>query len=390
MPIIPAPAFSPNNNNNSSSSNNNNSNNNNNNIDRLRHNLSTDQIFTANDNHNTSMPNGLMQPPNQPPAVPLSKSGWRPSNPDEDEEAIPNDSLYGHQDPKKNGSLSWRDKQFGSRPSLNGMAHWSSHGYLAKASDGTMPATTDADATGYVVLKRQGEQIVTMRQPQSLPNQVPLPTPVQAQDGDRKYFSVKGFTDMNSKHSEETESSAKYLSVDARYNSMKNLPPDIRMKLRENLRQVHEKQQLQQQQHQQQQQQQQRNFTPYQAPPPPPSYPFPPAPPPRPAGMKPAPPPRQESAAVLAQPAQPAITKSSSNLEASKQMSNSVSWLEWTQQLQAYIAWVNSQLRKRADLRPVTDLRTDLQSGEVLAQLIEIICKSTKLLDIYFKAKIST
>ena len=54
-------------------------------------------------------------------------------------------------------------------------------------------------------------------------------------------------------------------------------------------------------------------------------------------------------------------------------MSGSVSWLEWTQQLQAYIAWVNSQLRKRPELRPVQDLRTDLQSGEVLAQLIEII-----------------
>ncbi len=53
----------------------------------------------------------------------------------------------------------------------------------------------------------------------------------------------------------------------------------------------------------------------------------------------------------------------------------STSWLEWTQQLQAYIAWVNSQLRKRPDLRPVQDLRTDLQSGEVLAQLIEIICE---------------
>ena len=53
----------------------------------------------------------------------------------------------------------------------------------------------------------------------------------------------------------------------------------------------------------------------------------------------------------------------------------SVSWLEWTQQLQAYIAWVNSQLRKRPGLKPVKDLRTDLQSGEVLAQLIEIICE---------------
>merc|ERR1719150_3258709 len=64
---------------------------------------------------------------------------------------------------------------------------------------------------------------------------------------------------------------------------------------------------------------------------------------------------------------------STSNLQTSKKMSGSVSWLEWTQQLQAYIAWVNSQLRKRADLKPVQDLRSDLQSGEVLAQLIEII-----------------
>ena len=64
-----------------------------------------------------------------------------------------------------------------------------------------------------------------------------------------------------------------------------------------------------------------------------------------------------------------------SNLESSKAMSGSVSWLEWTQQLQAYIAWVNSQLRKRQGLSPVQDLRTDLQSGEVLTQLIEIICE---------------
>ena len=53
--------------------------------------------------------------------------------------------------------------------------------------------------------------------------------------------------------------------------------------------------------------------------------------------------------------------------------SGSVSWDEWKQQLQAYIAWVNSQLRKKPGLKPVKDLRTDLQSGEVLAQLIEII-----------------
>ncbi|XP_071516794.1 uncharacterized protein [Panulirus ornatus] len=52
--------------------------------------------------------------------------------------------------------------------------------------------------------------------------------------------------------------------------------------------------------------------------------------------------------------------------------SSSVSWMEWTQQLQAYVAWVNSQLRKRG--RPlISDLRRDLQSGVVFADLIEII-----------------
>ncbi|XP_068213665.1 uncharacterized protein, partial [Palaemon carinicauda] len=51
---------------------------------------------------------------------------------------------------------------------------------------------------------------------------------------------------------------------------------------------------------------------------------------------------------------------------------SSVSWMEWTQQLQAYIAWVNSQLRKRG--RPlITDLRRDLQDGVVFSDLIEII-----------------
>ena len=157
----------------------------------------------------------------------------------------------------------------------------------------------------------------------------------------------------------------KYFSVDARYHSIKNLPPDLRMKLRENLRQAQEQQQYQQQL----MNQQRATNGPYQAPPPP-SYNFPPAPPPpRPTEVKPR---LQEQ---LQQHQQQTAAQAKSSLENSKQMSGSVSWLEWTQQLQAYIAWVNSQLRKRPDLRPVQDLRTDLQSGEVLAQLIEIICK---------------
>merc|ERR1719237_1439944 len=96
----------------------------------------------------------------------------------------------------------------------------------------------------------------------------------------------------------------------------------------------------------------------------------PPAPPPNlPPYQRPPPPahlrPQQEP--------KPPVASHQNNLESTKAMSGSVSWLEWTQQLQAYIAWVNSLLRKRADLKPVQDLRSDLQSGEVLAQLIEII-----------------
>ncbi|XP_062342156.1 dixin isoform X1 [Osmerus eperlanus] len=43
------------------------------------------------------------------------------------------------------------------------------------------------------------------------------------------------------------------------------------------------------------------------------------------------------------------------------------------QQLAAYVSWVNSQLRRRPGLKPVADLRRDLQDGVVLAHLIEIV-----------------
>merc|ERR1719150_2655726 len=95
-----------------------------------------------------------------------------------------------------------------------------------------------------------------------------------------------------------------------------------------------------------------------------------PAPPSLPPYQRPPPPAHLRS---QQQEPKPPAANSQNNLETTKAMSGSVSWLEWTQQLQAYIAWVNSQLRKRADLKPVQDLRSDLQSGEVLAQLIEII-----------------
>ncbi|KAM4620841.1 dixin-like [Polymixia lowei] len=43
------------------------------------------------------------------------------------------------------------------------------------------------------------------------------------------------------------------------------------------------------------------------------------------------------------------------------------------QQLAAYVSWVNSQLRRKPGLKPITDLRHDLQDGVVLSYLIEIV-----------------
>jgi hypothetical protein len=332
-------------------------------------NLSTEHIY-----------NRAAQPP-QPQGAP-TKAGWRSKAdlPCQQEEAIPSDQLYGGGQPTS-GTASWREKQYGSRPSLNGMAHWSSHGYLAKENDNAAAGQPAAQNNGkipegYVVLKRQGDQMVTVnntQQPQSLPVAAVAgqrhPGPMGQIDtgtGERKYFSVKGYGDMRNKHGGQFGGSPngmdqpalsnnamdqKYHSVDARYHSLKSLPPDIRAKLRENLRQVQE-------------QQQHLVNNPYQAPPVQAVQYQKFAPP--------APPPRTDQQ-MKARPVQQA-TPAQQPPEA-KNGSSSVSWHEWTQQLQAYIAWVNSQLRKRQDLRPVQDLRTDLQSGEVLAQLIEIICK---------------
>ncbi|XP_068097049.1 dixin isoform X2 [Hyperolius riggenbachi] len=44
-----------------------------------------------------------------------------------------------------------------------------------------------------------------------------------------------------------------------------------------------------------------------------------------------------------------------------------------SQQLQAYVAWVNSQLKKKAGVNPVQDLRLDLRDGVILGHLIEIV-----------------
>ncbi|XP_020385974.1 dixin isoform X2 [Rhincodon typus] len=43
------------------------------------------------------------------------------------------------------------------------------------------------------------------------------------------------------------------------------------------------------------------------------------------------------------------------------------------QQLQSYVVWVNSQLKKKPGLKPVQDLRQDLCDGVVLTHLVEIV-----------------
>lgn len=48
---------------------------------------------------------------------------------------------------------------------------------------------------------------------------------------------------------------------------------------------------------------------------------------------------------------------------------------ELQQQLAAYVSWVNSQLKRKPGLTPITNLRHDLQDGVVLTQLIDIVGK---------------
>ncbi|XP_077870136.1 dixin-like [Saccoglossus kowalevskii] len=47
------------------------------------------------------------------------------------------------------------------------------------------------------------------------------------------------------------------------------------------------------------------------------------------------------------------------------------------QQLQAYVAWANSQLKKRQGCRLVEDLRLDMQDGVLLVHLVEIVSGET-------------
>ncbi|VFV27145.1 dixin isoform 3 [Lynx pardinus] len=56
-----------------------------------------------------------------------------------------------------------------------------------------------------------------------------------------------------------------------------------------------------------------------------------------------------------------------------RRLCNSLLPTEPSQQLQAYVAWVNAQLKKRPAVKPVQDLRQDLRDGVILAYLIEIV-----------------
>lgn len=49
--------------------------------------------------------------------------------------------------------------------------------------------------------------------------------------------------------------------------------------------------------------------------------------------------------------------------------------ISFQQQLQAYVAWVNSQLKKKPGCHMVEDLRRDMQDGVALVHLVEIVCE---------------
>ncbi|KAL3885751.1 hypothetical protein ACJMK2_025793 [Sinanodonta woodiana] len=57
----------------------------------------------------------------------------------------------------------------------------------------------------------------------------------------------------------------------------------------------------------------------------------------------------------------------------SEESGGSQSWVEWSNQLQAYMAWINSQLKKKQGAHLVEDLRNDTRDGVAFIELIEVI-----------------
>ena len=126
-----------------------------------------------------------------PPPLPPLKPSWRlrqetgNTADDEGEEAIPSDSLYGGNNAKDKTF----NKQMGSRPSLTELAHWSSHGYLAKGQTEGTNASLDK-GSGYVILKHINHTMLATKsqQPASLPTSQTQSQNIQ----DGKYYSIKG------------------------------------------------------------------------------------------------------------------------------------------------------------------------------------------------------
>lgn len=44
------------------------------------------------------------------------------------------------------------------------------------------------------------------------------------------------------------------------------------------------------------------------------------------------------------------------------------------QQFEAYVAWINSQLKKKPGVRLIEDLRQDMKDGVNFAHIIEVVC----------------
>merc|ERR1740122_743437 len=158
----------------------------------------------------------------------------------------------------------------------------------------------------------------SIQQPSSLPVQSVQPLVQEPPTApENKYFSVRGFRDFTNKVSEKCgndDVNQKYFSVDAKF---LNQHADMKSKLRENLRVSNTAQQIYG-----------GNNNSSKALPDLPQYYQPPPPPNYPPYQRPPPPQRTEAS----KPSQPPKPKPPvSNLESSKQMSGSVSWLEWTQ-----------------------------------------------------------
>jgi hypothetical protein len=168
--------------------------------------------------------NGMMMPPPLPPLKPswrqlngnLHHSNNNNQQPDEEEsdaaeeeeeeeEAIPSDSLYGSRvrngvaasstvpDPFRmnsaraaaTGARGGNNRPFQQPPPVGAeLAHWSSHGYLAKDSPDSSHRPRESPASsGYVLLRRQGDQMVASANGPPPPQQQRgrLPPPPQQQ-----------------------------------------------------------------------------------------------------------------------------------------------------------------------------------------------------------------